>query len=1405
MAPLVEDFETETIPSTEIQWPGSTTEQLNFMKRVYDIGLERSQLERTFVGDLPPGQLATIEGAKKARHDTAKACKDLLDAARRGIQTAGTAVNIGVKSAYRSASWQFHNWPSRFIQYYNETTEHRSTLPGGEHGEKAAQYLAAYMGRRFAIPGFSLHQNGLAIDFSNEEDGTSFSTSTSPDNIRAWKGSWFWHWLENNAASFGFFQNTGINEPWHWEFRGRSLSSRPDTSEYYGEEYEEDDNGGDDTPGLINTLDTPISTVDTPISTLDIPLSTLDTPVSTLDTPVSTLNTPVSRSVMSIVVDLVRRKWIPQVVGAAIIKGERNVIHLTDMIFNYRHPERIRLGNVIRSTEPNYRRLRTEWMEIKTKIVEPIFQAESLMGRFQETSPKEQNGEERVAERGERDDAKGRMEWFFGTRISANPNSGSTPSEFAIASEQVRQMKLAEMETFFDIESSPGGSGTNNWTPLGPSVIQNGQASNTPPVSGRITSIASNSNGDRIYVGTANGGIWYSGDRGANWEPWLGFNPTSRADFSSGNEADSLSVGSVAVIFGSSKREDEVYVGTGEATSGFASYFGVGIKHYLRGNLTLEDTNQRLPRNQLAGKGIYKIVIDPSTPSRPFAATTIGLFRRNTSGVWEKIVGSFANANLPASDFVIAGTGASRKYYVAFDSDKVYEGDSSLTTWTALALPTALAVPLGRIALAASSSNASVVYSLDDGGEFFKLDGSTFRPVTGVPSIFTSGQGWYDIILGIDPGHDDIVYIGGDFVRTSGTFDLSLYKGTIRGTSPSFAFSGSTFVGRGIHPDGHAIAFSKDNVGSTQVWIGCDGGLFYSDTPTVNGSFKHRNIGISSAQSTYIAQWMQSDAVMFAGLQDNGVLRYFGEQVWSELNQGDGGGVAVDPNNEFNIMGQKYQGFFVTSNDCGANWSNVTLALDTTELFGPRTKSTEFDRSPFSASISSYYPSHDSKTMVAIGTDRLWLSYDWGNNWRTLPNNSTADRLNTIIAIKIAFHNKIFAATRTAVYRYDRGAGASTTWTRTRIPSIAGLPAGAVITAIEIDNATAGSFYIVLGGVGSFERCYHYDGSAWHAAGPPVRTLNIPCHAIVVDTKAPNNIYLGSDVGVWKGVRGANAWTLTWTHYSKGIPEAAITDLKIHQGARLLRAATHGRGVWEITIDETTGSAKDIFLRANPADSGRMRGGKRFPWVKTANDPTRIPTSSVQTVNLTMSPDIKVRPASLPNITTQMTYFDFGYNLGDQVRSPNWQKGDLTGLNQVFVQAHNRGLDIMRGSNIRVLLLMANLTSSGTSPDLPAGFTAHINSGDTDPKWLGSSGWKFADAAHPTKTLLSDLNVRTPKNVMFNVRFSDLTGLTATSKVALLAFITTINSEDKLSGTNINVEELIMTDKHVAQRYVVFT
>jgi hypothetical protein len=223
----------EEIPGANLQWPGATQEQMDFMRAVYARHVANAQARRTFIADVAASELSLVENGHRLRTEAAGQCVTMLAdvrsaiaaAQRTGDSSALQIKRIFVVSGYRSASEQFTIWQNNFRKYYRDTASPRASLSGGEHGPSAIPYLASYIGRRLGAPGFSNHNDGLAIDFGADLAGNRRLTSDSGDtSIKLWRSSWLFWWLSTYGTKYGFFQNSAINEPWHWEYRHTSAT-----------------------------------------------------------------------------------------------------------------------------------------------------------------------------------------------------------------------------------------------------------------------------------------------------------------------------------------------------------------------------------------------------------------------------------------------------------------------------------------------------------------------------------------------------------------------------------------------------------------------------------------------------------------------------------------------------------------------------------------------------------------------------------------------------------------------------------------------------------------------------------------------------------------------------------------------------------------------------------------------------------------------------------------------------------------------------------------------------------------------------------------------------------------------------------------------------------------------------
>src|SRR5207244_3087183 len=151
------------------------------------------------------------------------------------------------------------------------------------------------------------------------------------------------------------------------------------------------------------------------------------------------------------------------------------------------------------------------------------------------------------------------------------------------------------------------------------------------------------------------------------------------------------------------------------------------------------------------------------------------------------------------------------------------------------------------------------------------------------------------------------------------------------------------------------------------------------------------------------------------------------------------------------------------------------------------------------------------------------------------------------------------------VFRADRS---GSTWSLAQLDNAHTGPLGlqGLITDVAVDwsDATLASVYVAFGGQGDDRRrVWRFDGTKWEArSGPDTghNLLNVEHNAMAVDRAAPDNVYVGADIGVWHSSdRG-----LTWEPLENGLPDAPVYDLQIHPTQRLLRAATHGRGIYEL-------------------------------------------------------------------------------------------------------------------------------------------------------------------------------------------------------------------------------------------------
>ena len=997
----------------------------------------------------------------------------------------------------------------------------------------------------------------------------------------------------------------------------------------------------------------------------------------------------------------------------------------------------------------------------------------------------------------------------------------------------------------------------NNWVPIGPSAVRKGQAVVEPVVSGRVQGIQVSPNGRRIYVGTANGGVWRSEDQGNSWISLMdSFDtdvvlPSPNPDPVFGNQgrADSLSCGAIEVVFRASPKDDIIFVGTGEPHFAFGSVLGVGPIVSFNGGRSWLTESVRLGDPDLLGTGFYSFAIEPGEKrdslGNPFynivAATRRGLYRREPdgNGSFHWVLKVLPGATNPITSTVLAHDGINGRFYAVDTNGSVFSSsDGNIWTQDGASLPgantirTTLAVHPGD---SANPANINIVYAFRQDGNVFRMD-RTVNPgnppwtlINGIPpaNLLLTGQGFYDLSIAVAPDNFNRIYLGGSRVPTNAagmivnpnvpgfnpnSFSGALYRCdlVVTGANASVSVSPAPFyIGNSIHADIHALTFVQGD--SNQLWVGCDGGVFFTNNATgpVPGSFVSKNVGLQTLTMNHLAQHPTEEAYLFCGTQDNGCQRFNGDEVWLHAAPGDCGFAVVNWDNPRSVIATSFNNGVRRSTNGGDKGSFTSFQLDSIHVptlanerllfYSPMVGTPPDSANPTNANI------------VAFGSERPWISNTFGGNllanlgvgdWVSIPSGTIADSLGAEISalafsLPTAPNLILYAGTIVGrVERYIRNAAG--TWTaagQTRIDVLGGansLPAFLrAITDIAIDpaDATGQSIYVTIGGNSDFRHVWHFDGAVprWEQRSgpgpippPPLPTpfrpvdsrnlFDVHHSSIVVDPSDSDNLYVGTDIGIWRSTKAGTEWE----PFSEGLPDTSVVDLKILPAKfngptlvrpALLRATTHGRGVYERTLDVAPLSIDkkpvELWVRDTVLDAGRPNDFS----TNAGMDPV-----TGNPVSLSDSPDIKVDsfdPAIPGNeyqfdllSGNEINFVQFVDNLTDKSEQVLISRTDNI-LSKVYVQVHNRG--VVAADEVQVMLLLA--TAKPSIPKLPSNYHEKVQQGVP----INEGGWKTIEIKK-----VDDVRVGFPRIVVFDLNAQDLPGpdvLDTADELCLVIFL----------------------------------
>jgi hypothetical protein len=651
--------------------------------------------------------------------------------------------------------------------------------------------------------------------------------------------------------------------------------------------------------------------------------------------------------------------------------------------------------------------------------------------------------------------------------------------------------------------SAPTATGPQ-WRSLGPWTIPNGQTYGASRVN--VAGRVS-----AIAVDPGNGAHVLCGAAGGGvWESFnRGASWTPRTDY-----ATTCTVGALA--FDPANRSI-VYCGTGEGN--WWSWLGQGLLRSTDGGASWTSRCTA----PFVGQGFYDLVVDPTNSSRLIAGTNWGVYVSTDAGL------TWTRARSQTCWSVSVGRGTTNEWLAAC-ADGLFRSTNGGSTWTAVALPSAPG-SWNRLAVAIAPSNVGVAYAWGASGGtayLFRRAGGTWSAVAAPPGS-SVGQAWYDWFLGVSPDRDSQIYCGA----------IDVHRGDLSGATWTWTnVSSKPSPGQSIHPDQHAIAFEPGNANT--VYFGNDGGLFRS--PDRGVTFQHCNNGLVISEFEYLAHHPGSARWLIGGLQDNGSARWTGSQVWDHVADGDGGDCGVNRTNPRTVF-HTYYGMSPerspSSGDFGS-WTYIPPPLPAGE------------GSPF------YPPFECSATngdTIAIAGDALYVSRNNGANWTRLAYPSAGHGS----ALSIPNADRVYVGLSDG--RVLRSTWSGTAWSA--LSALTSPRAGANVSDVLVDPANLSLIWVTYSTTGGGRVYRSTDGgSTWTdrtTAGLPALSLN----AIQTDPWNSNRAWVAADLGVYETTDGG----ASWHNFSNSLPNAYVGDLLLHPHARVLRAATRNRGVWEIPVD----------------------------------------------------------------------------------------------------------------------------------------------------------------------------------------------------------------------------------------------
>jgi hypothetical protein len=723
-----------------------------------------------------------------------------------------------------------------------------------------------------------------------------------------------------------------------------------------------------------------------------------------------------------------------------------------------------------------------------------------------------------------------RWEWFWERRVGTDGTLPPVQSYISAAQYHERAVKAEQTQTLAV------------WKELGPTAPDRMDGPLNWEGIGRVNCIAFSRQDSRLlWLGSASGGLWKSTNAATSWTEV---------------RVPGLSVFGVSDIAVHPTNDRIIYVATGDANGASSTdvfgypAFSYGVIKSVDRGVTWTRTGLQFALSSTAT--VARLWVNPQDPNVVVAATSTGIARSTDGGVtW-----SVRTQPINAKDLVQHPTNPNVLYASTFSFSGgalfMRSEDQGVTWQSVQGIPGACRIRLAvtpaapdrvyAVASAVAPFALENVYISNDLGRSFQAQRRSQNllgwSITG-NDFDRGGQGWYDLAMAVSPTDPSLVFVGGVNIWVS--FDNA---STWRLASEQ---NGNAGLPR-VHADQHFFAFQP----VTNRLFSChDGGLSFSDDEGL--SWNDASAGLKIQQYYAMDMLKTNPTIFIAGSQDNST--YVASAAGGKhVIGGDGMECLIDQRNPSVMYGSIYYGTFFRSTNGFNSWQTISRANE---------------RGEQGAWVTPLIASSATQNTIFAGYQNVWKSSNRGDTWTrlgTLPGSQNA--LVRTLAVSPINDAHIFAGTSSAVY-YSENSGGE--WKQVR-------GVGGFVTDIEPHPTELGVAYVTYGAYNASVRIAEIrNGEAINLSGvglPPV-----PVNTVVFQPASQPRLVVGTDVGVYFSEIGSGIWKPLGSE----MPTCIISDLVFDAQHRLLRAATYGRGIWELDASACTATAPSIS--ASPKDT----------------------------------------------------------------------------------------------------------------------------------------------------------------------------------------------------------------------------